>query len=152
VFAFLGDGTTARTFWGANIGGYYDRWHGEKFDAGIDIRDTVVGANNAKLNNFLVGVRLVAKNISPSWRPYVQLSGGAGSTRAPHSTVRTTRATYGVFAGADYKLSRAIDVRAFEIGYGSLTTISSASVGNTTTSFPAANLLQVSAGIVFRIR
>jgi hypothetical protein len=25
-------------------------------------------------------------------------------------------------------------------------------VGNTTTSFPAANLLQVSAGIVFRIR
>jgi hypothetical protein len=54
--------------------------------------------------------------------------------------------------GADYKLSRVIDLKAFEIGYGSLTTISSASVGSTATSFPAANLIQVSAGLVFRIR
>jgi hypothetical protein len=152
VFAFLGDGSTSRMFWGANIGGYYDRWHGEKYDAGIDIRDTIMGANNARLNNFLIGARVVAKSWSPNWRPYVQLSGGAGTTRAPHSTVKTSRATYGVFVGADYKLSRAIDLKAFEIGYGSLTTISSATVGSAVTSYPSSNLIQVSAGLVFRIR
>ncbi len=152
VFAFLGDGSTSRMLWGANIGGYYDRWHGEKYDAGIDIRDTIIGANNARLNNFLIGARVVAKSWSPNWRPYVQLSGGAGTTRAPHSTVKTSRATYGVFVGADYKLSRAIDLKAFEIGYGSLTTISSATVGSAVTSYPSSNLIQVSAGLVFRIR
>lgn len=151
-FAFLGDGSTSRMFWGANIGGYYDRFHGEKFDAGIDIRDTVLGANNARLNNFLIGVRVVAKSVSPSWRPYVQLSGGAGTTRAPHSSVRVSRGTYGVFVGADYKLSRVVDVRAFEIGYGSLTTISSVAVGSAANSYPSSNLLQFSAGLVFRIR
>lgn len=152
VFAFLGDGTTSRTFWGVNMGGYYDRWHGQKVDAGIDIRDTYVGANNARLNDFLVGARVVAKSWSPSWRPYVQLSGGVGTTRAPRSTVKTSRATYGVFAGADYKVSRALDIKVFEIGYGSLTTISSATVGSPATTLPTSNLLQVSAGLVFRIR
>ncbi|MBS1822736.1 MAG: hypothetical protein JST61_12310 [Acidobacteria bacterium] len=152
VFAFLGDGSTSRMFWGANLGGYYDRWHGEKYDAGIDIRDTIMGANNARLNNFLIGARVVATSWSPKWRPYAQLSGGVGTTRAPHSTVKTSRATFGAFVGADYKLSRVIDVRAFEIGYGSLTTISSATVGSAVTSFPSSNVLQVSAGLVFRIR
>jgi hypothetical protein len=153
VFAFLGENTTSRTFWGVNMGGYYDAFHGEKIDAGIDIRDTIVGANNARMNEFLVGARVVAKTLSPKWRPYLQLSGGVGSTRAPHSTVRANRATFGVFAGADYKLGRYVDLKAFEVGYGSLTTISSASVGSAaTTSFPAANLFQVTAGLVFRIR
>jgi len=153
VFAFLGENTTSRTFWGVNMGGYYDAFHGEKVDAGIDIRDTIAGANNARMNEFLVGARVVAKTLSPKWRPYAQLSGGVGTTRAPHSSVRANRATFGVFAGADYKLGSFVDLKVFEIGYGSLTTISSASVGsNATTSFPSANLLQVTAGLVFRIR
>jgi hypothetical protein len=152
TFAFLGDGNTSGQFWGVNIGGYYDRYHGKSVDAGFDIRDTYVGSNNARLNEFLVGGRVVAKNLSPNWRPYVQLSGGVGTTRAPHSTIRLSRATWGVFAGADYKLSRVINIRAFEVGYGSLTTISSATVGSPTTTLPSSNLLQVSAGIVFRIR
>jgi hypothetical protein len=151
-FAFLGEGTTSRTFWGADIGGYYDFFHGKSVDAGIDLRDTISGANNARMNSFLVGVRVVAKNLSPSWRPYVQLSGGVGTTRAPHTSLKASRATYGVFAGADYKLNRFMDVRVFEIGYGSLTTVSNSSVGNTTVSYPASHLLQASAGLVFRIR
>jgi hypothetical protein len=152
IFAFLGDGTTSRWFTGVNIGGYYDRYHGKSVDVGFDLRDTYMGANNARLNDFLVGVRVVGKNFSPKWRPYVQLSGGVGTTRAPHSTIRTSRATYGIFAGADYKLGRIVDVRAFEIGYGSLTTISSATVGSAATTLPTSNLLQVSAGLVFRIK
>ncbi|RZU39690.1 hypothetical protein [Edaphobacter modestus] len=151
-FAFLGEGTTSRTFWGVNMGGYYDFAHGKNVDAGIDIRDTTVGANNARMNSFLVGVRVVAKTLSPSWRPYVQLSGGVGTTRAPHTSIRINRARYGIFAGADYKLNRFMDLKAFEIGYGSLTTVSNAAVGNTTTSYPASNLFEASAGLVFRIR
>jgi hypothetical protein len=152
VFAFLGDNTTSRMFWGVNMGAYYDRWHGQKYDLGLDVRDTITGANNARMNEFLVGARVVAKSWSPSWRPYVQLSGGAGTTRAPHSTVSTTRATWNVYAGADYRWTRYIDIKVMEVGYGTLTTISSASVGSAATTLPSANLLHFSAGLVFRIR
>jgi hypothetical protein len=152
TFAFLGDGVTSRTFWGVNMGGYYDRWHGKNYDFGLDLRDTYVGANNARMNEFLIGGRFVAKSLSPSWRPYVQLSGGAGTTRAPHSTVKTSRAAWNVYAGADYHWTKAIDIKVLEIGYGNLTTISSASIGSAATSLPSSNLLHFSAGLVFRIR
>jgi len=156
-FAFLGDGVTSRTFWGANIGGYYDFAHGKNIDGGIDIRDSIQGANTARMNNFLIGGRVVFKSISPSWRPYVQLSGGVGTTKAPHVAVKTSRARYGVFAGADYKLNRYIDVRVFEIGYGQLTTTSTVAAGVNTVgtagaTYPSSNLLSFSGGIVFRIR
>jgi hypothetical protein len=150
-FAFLGDGTTSRMFWGANIGYYADFVHGEKFDGGIDIRDMIVGGNNARLNSFLVGGRLVAKSLSPSWRPYVQLSGGVGTTRAPHTAIHINRAQYGVFAGADYKLNRYIDLKVAEIGYGSLPTMSTAAF-NSAIDYPSSKLLQISWGLVFRIR
>ncbi|MDE1178306.1 MAG: outer membrane beta-barrel protein [Edaphobacter sp.] len=152
TFAFLGDGNKSAWFEGVNIGGFYDRYHGKSVDVGFDVRDTYMGSNNARLNDFLVGARVVAKNLSPMWRPYVQLSGGAGTTRAPHSTIKTTRATWAVFAGADYKLSRVVNIRAFEVGYGSLTTISSATVGSAATSLPSSKMLQVSAGLVFRFK
>src|SRR5215471_8256702 len=45
VFAFLGDGVTKRTFYGADFGGYVNFYHAQKYDAGIDIRDTAVTAN-----------------------------------------------------------------------------------------------------------
>lgn len=151
-FAFLGEGTTSRSFWGVNLGGYDDFFHGKNVDAGIDIRDMTVGANNARMNSFMVGARVVAKSLSPSWRPYVQLSGGVGSTRAPHTSLKANRARYGIYVGADYKLNRYMDLRAFEIGYGSLTTVSNASVGNTQVSYPASRLIEASAGLVFRIR
>jgi len=150
--AFLGAGTTSRTFWGADIGGYYDFFHGKSVDAGVDFRDTISGANNARMNTFLIGARVVAKNLSPSWRPYVQLSGGVGSSRAPHTSLKASRATYAVFGGADYKLNRYIDIRVVEIGYGSLTTVSNASVGNTPESYPSSHLLHISGGLIFRIR
>ena len=38
-FAFLGDGATQRTFYGADFGGYVNFYHAQKYDAGIDIRD-----------------------------------------------------------------------------------------------------------------
>src|SRR5580698_6889159 len=48
VFAFLGTGVTSRTFYGAAIGGYVNFYHAQKFDAGVDIRDSIVTANNAR--------------------------------------------------------------------------------------------------------
>ena len=59
TFAFLGDNTTARTFYGASIGGYVNFYHAPRFDAGIDVRDTIVSSNNAHLNSFLVGARVM---------------------------------------------------------------------------------------------
>jgi hypothetical protein len=150
TFAFLGDNTTSRWFWGANIGGYVNFFHHPKFDAGIDVRDSIVGANNASLKSFLVGGRIIAKPIAEKFNPYVQLSVGVGSSKAPHSTVKLSRFEYGIFGGLDYTLSKHVDFRAFELGYGSVSTISSGNFGGTV-SFPNSRLFSVSSGLVFRV-
>jgi hypothetical protein len=149
-FAFLGDNTTARWFWGANIGGYVNFYHHPKYDAGIDIRDSIVSGNNANLNSFMVGGRIIAKPIAEKFKPYLQVSVGVGSSKPPHSTVHLSRFEYGIFGGLDYTLSKHVDFRAFELGYGSVSTISSGNF-NGSTSFPYSRLFSVSSGLVFRV-
>jgi hypothetical protein len=149
-FAFLGDGTTARMFWGANIGGYVNFYHHPKYDAGIDIRDSIVAANNAHLNSFLVGGRIVAKPIAEKFKPYAQLSIGVGSSKPPSSTVHLSRFEYGIYGGLDYTLAKHVDFRAVELGYGSVSTVNSGNFNGPTT-FPSSRLFSVSSGLVFRI-
>jgi hypothetical protein len=150
TFAFLGDNVTSRTFWGANIGGYVNFIHAPKFDAGIDIRDSIVTGNNANLNSFLVGARVVAKPIANSFKPYLQLSVGAGSSKPPTSPIHLTRLQYGVYGGIDYTLAKHVDFRMFELGYGSVLTVNSGNFGGTL-SFPSSGLFSISSGLVFRI-
>jgi hypothetical protein len=149
TFAFLGDNTTSRMFYGASIGGYVNFFHSPKFDAGIDIRDTIATANNADLNSFLVGGRIVAKPIAERFKPYLQLSIGAGRSKPPTSTVHLTRFQYGIYGGLDYTLHRHVDFRVVELGYGSVSTINSGNF-NGTHSFSASSLLSISTGLVFR--
>jgi hypothetical protein len=150
TFAFLGNNTTSRTFYGAAIGGYANFFHAQKYDAGVDIRDIIVSANNANLNSFLVGGRIIAKPIAEKFKPYLQLSVGAGRSKPPQSTIHLTRLQYGIFGGLDYTLAKHVDFRAFELGYGSVSTINSGNF-NGTTSFSASSLFSVSTGLVFRI-
>ncbi|MDQ2835103.1 MAG: hypothetical protein M3Y50_15445 [Acidobacteriota bacterium] len=149
-FAFLGENSTSRTFYGANIGGYYNFFHTPKTDVGIDVRDSITKGNNASINEFLVGVRIVAKPRQYNFRPYLQISGGAGSTKPPHSTVHITRATFEVYGGLDYPIAKHVDFRVVEVGYGSLSTVSSASF-NSGTAVGSSRLLSISTGLVFRI-
>jgi hypothetical protein len=149
-FAFLGDNTTSRTFYGATIGGYVNFFHAQKFDAGIDLRDMIVSGNGAHLNSFLVGGRVIAKPLAESFKPYLQLSIGAGNSKPPTSTVHLTRLQYGIFGGIDYTLAKHVDFRVFELGYGSVSTINSGNF-NGTISFPASSLFSVSTGLVFRV-
>jgi hypothetical protein len=150
VFAFLGDNTTSRTFYGADIGGYVNFFHAQKYDAGIDMRDIMVSGNGAHLNSFLVGGRVAVKPIAEKFKPYLQLSVGAGSSKAAHSPIKITRLQYGIYGGVDYTLSKHVDFRAVELGYGSVSTINSGNF-NGTTSFSASSLFSVSTGLVFRI-
>ncbi len=149
TFAFLGDGVTSRSFWGANIGGYVNFVHGPKFDAGIDVRDVIVTGNNARLNSFLVGGRVIAKPIAESFKPYLQVSVGAGSSKPPHSSVHLTRLQYQVFGGVDYTLAKHVDFRIVEVGYGGVSTINSSNFNGNVT-FPISSTLTVSSGLVFR--
>jgi hypothetical protein len=149
-FAFLGDNATSRIFWGATFGGYVNFFHHPKFDAGIDLRDTIVKANNAGLNSFLVSARILPKPIAEVFKPYLQVSVGVGSSKPPTSPIHLNRAQYGVFAGLDYTLAKHVDFRAFELGYGAVTTINSGDFGGTT-SFPSSRLLSISSGLVFRV-
>ena len=150
TFAFLGNNVTSRTFWGADFGGYVNFYHAHGYDAGIDIRDAIVTGNNARLNSFLVGARVIAKPIAESFKPYLQLSIGAGSSKPPTSPIKITRFQYGIFGGLDYTLAKHVDFRAFEIGYGSVDTINSGNF-NGTVSFPASRVLTISTGLVFRV-
>ena len=149
TFAFLGDGVTSRTFYGVNIGGYDDFYHTPKLDAGVDVRDSYTKGNNASLNSFLVGARVAGKLTQYSFRPYLQLSVGVGSTKPPTSTVRISRATYDILGGVDLPIAKHLDFRIFELGYGGLSTISSANF-NGTTSIPSSKLFSVSTGLVIR--
>jgi hypothetical protein len=150
TFAFLGDNTTARTFYGANIGGYVNFYHAPRFDAGVDIRDSIVTSNNARLNSFLVGARFIAKPIAESFKPYLQVSVGVGSSKPPKSPIRLNRLEYGIFGGLDYTLAKHVDFRAFELGYGGVSTINSGNFSGTVT-FPSSRLFSISTGLVFRV-
>jgi hypothetical protein len=150
VFAFLGTGVTSRTFYGAAIGGYVNFYHAQKFDAGVDIRDSIVTANNARLNSFLVAARFVAKPLAEKFSPYLQVGVGVGTSKPPTSPIKLNRFQYGIYGGLDYSLHKHVDFRVVELGYGQVTTINSGDFGGTTT-FPSSGLFSVSTGLVFRI-
>lgn len=148
-FAFLGSGDTSRIFGGVDFGGYYTFAHGKSFDVSADMRDAIVHGNNASLNSFLVGLRLASHPLTYGLKPYVQLSVGAGRTESPLNPVHIEKVEYDLFAGVDKSLNKHVDFRAIEVGYGSVTTISSAIYGGPT-PIPAAKLLNFSTGFVFR--
>lgn len=150
-FAFLGENSTSNMFYGVNFGGYYDFYEQGKTEVGLDVRDSIVHGNSASLNSFLVGVRVAVKPFSRPLKPYLQASVGIGTSRPPTTTVRTNRAEFGVYGGADYALNRHVDFRIVEVGFNSLTTASSTTIGGIG-NIPAARLLSFSTGLVFRFR
>jgi hypothetical protein len=151
-FAFLGTNDTSRTFWGVNLGGYDDFYHATNgINAGIDIRWDDLHANNATLKDFFLGVRVSGKPFTRPFKPYFQASIGEGATKAPSSKISVKKVDYRFYAGLDYTIHRHVDFRVFEVGYGQLNTISSATVGaGGDIAIPSSNLLSVSSGLVFR--
>jgi hypothetical protein len=150
-YAFLGQNSTSQVFYGFDLGGYYDFFHSGPIAAGFDVRESDLHANNAMLRSFLVGARVSAKPFIRPIKPYAQISFGLGTTKAPASTVHISKFDYALYGGVDYTLQKHIDLRVIEIGYGSLTTVSSADVGGGgTLNVPAANQISFSSGLVFR--
>jgi hypothetical protein len=149
-FAFLGQNKTSRIFGGVMLGGYYEFSHQPKFDVGIDLRDEIEHGNNASLNSFLIGVRIVSQPLAFGAKPYLQIMGGSGRSNSPLSPVHVTKAEYGAFLGVDKRLNRHVDWRILELGYSSVTTISSA-IYDGPTPIPAAKMINASTGFVFRI-
>jgi hypothetical protein len=150
-YAFLGQNSKSQVFYGYDLGGFYDFYHAGNLSVGFDMRLADLHANNAMLKEFLVGIRLADQPFRRPFKPYVQASFGDGSTKAPNSTVHIGKVDYGVFAGVDYSLSHHVDFRVFEVGYGSLTTVSSATVGaGGNIAIPATSMLHFSSGLVFR--
>jgi hypothetical protein len=157
-FAFLGQNSTSQVFYGYDLGGYYDFYHSGKIDfchlgqiaAGFDMRYADLHANNAMLRDFLVGARVSASPFAKPFKPYVQISIGSGTTKAPQSTVHITKLDYGIFGGVDYTLGRHVDFRVFEVGYSSLSTASTATVAAFGPNIPPAKLINFSSGLVFR--
>ena len=150
TFAYLGQGNKSALRGGLAIGGYYTFAHGPRASLGLDVRDEWQRGSNSLLNSFLLGAR-VAGTVGERLKPYAQLSGGVGTTRAPFTAVRTSKAMFKVYGGLDYTLNKHLDFRAVEIGYGSLTTTSSAQY-NTALTYPASKLLSFSSGLVVRFR
>jgi len=150
-YSFLGDGTTSRWFGGVAYGGYWDFYHQPKYSAGVDIRETTLHANNAALNTFSVAARIEGNDRHYGFRPYGQLAIGAGKSHGVHSTVSTTRLQWGIFGGLDYPIAKHVDFRAIELGYGTVTTMSS-TIERANTNIPSASLIHISTGLVFRFK
>lgn len=151
-FAFLGQNATSRIFGGVDIGGYYNFAHYTKADVGFDVRDTIQHGGGASLKSFLFGLKVEAKPMAHGLKPYAQVSIGEGSSKSPLSTIHIGKVEYDVFAGVDKPIARHVDWRILEVGYGSVTTISSASFGGITPEpIGSSTLLNFSTGLVFRI-
>jgi hypothetical protein len=98
-----------------------------------------------------VGARVSAKPFTRPIKPYAQFSFGLGTTKAPSSTVHVSKFDYVLYGGIDYTLQKHIDFRVVEIGYGSVTTVSTATVGGGGTQYiPASTQISFSSGLVFR--
>ncbi len=151
AFSFLGNGVTSRTFGGLDVGGYYDLTHEPGLKFGVDVRDTIVHANNASLDTFSVGGRVEASPIAYRLRPYAELYAGAARSKAALSVVHSTRAAFGVLAGLDLPLNRHVDFRVVELGFGSVTTTNSYIYGSPP-AIGASTQFSVSSGLVFRFR
>jgi opacity protein-like surface antigen len=150
-FAFLGQNSTSQVLFGYTLGGYDDFFHSGKLGAGVDMRLSDLHANNAMLRDFMLGIRVSGTPFSRPIKPYVQASVGVTTTKPPESTVHTSKGAYMIYGGADYTLARHVDIRMIEIGYGSLTTVSSATVGaGGNTVIPASKMVSFSSGLVFR--
>jgi len=150
-FAFLGQNSTSQVLFGYTLGGYDDIFHSGKLSAGVDMRLSDLHSNGAMLRDFMLGVRLSGTPFTRPFKPYVQASVAVTTTKPPQSTVHTTKGAYMVYGGVDYTLARHVDLRAIEIGYGSLTTVSSSSIGaGNGKSFPASSMVSFSSGLVFR--
>jgi hypothetical protein len=150
-FAFLGQNATSNVFYGFDLGGYYDFYHQGKLNAGLDMRFADLHANNALLRDFLAGVRVSGQPFKRPFKPYGEITLGNGSTKSPYATVKISKLDYAIFGGVDYTLARHVDWRVFELGYGSLVTVSTATVG-AGGNFPttASKLINFSSGLVFR--
>ena len=151
VFSLLGPTSTARTFWGVQYGAYYDFYHQGNLGVGLDLRGTDVHANNGSVKDLLFGVRFSGNNIHGSWKPYAEATFGGGWTKSPGSAVSVRKPQYRIFGGLDRPIHQHVDLRAIEVGYGTLQTISSYTVGNGGgTVIPSSKVLTISAGLVFR--
>jgi hypothetical protein len=150
-FAFLGENRTSRIFGGVDFGGYYEFGHYPKSDLSFDVRETIQHYSTASFDSFLVGPRLAAKPMAYNLKPYAQLSIGVGTTKSPLSPVPVSKLEYGIFAGVDRPIVKHVDWRILEVGYGSVTTVSSNIFGSTK-PIPAASVLSFSTGFVFRFR
>jgi hypothetical protein len=149
-FAFLGEGSKSNVFWGVSMGGYYNFYQQGKLNVGIDVRNTYQHGNGALLNNFLVGIRVQGSPFTRPYKPYAQAAIGAGTTSAPTNNLRITRAT-GVFTGGvDRTLNQRFDWRVFEVSYGTLATVSTATVGSGP-SIPNSHLWNFSTGFVIKL-
>ena len=148
--SFLGPNTTSRMFYGFQMGGYYDFFHSGPLAAGFTMRFSDEHGNNAAFRDFQVGAR-VSGAVGARLRPYAEVTIGDGNTKPEKASVRINKAAYAVYGGADYSLARHVDLRAIEVGYGSLTTASQSTVGHGDGSnYPASKLLSFSTGFVFR--
>ncbi len=151
LYAFLGANSTSRLFSGVGVGVYDQLVHSGPVDAGIDLRGSIQKGANAHLNEFLIGGRVQYHSAGSRLKPYAEVLGGVGGTRAATNPIYKSKATYGGFAGLDYQVGKYVDIRAIEVGYSSLSTISTAAVTGTANQPPSSSLINFSAGIVFRL-
>jgi hypothetical protein len=117
----------------------------------VDARVNILRGGGAQLNSFLVGARFAFKPVSLPFKPYVEVNGGVGGTKAAHNPLYVSKAQYGAQVGIDYPLGRFVDFRVGEVGFSSLQTVSSGTVNSGTALPPASRLITFGTGIVFRI-
>lgn len=131
-------GGTNTGYWatGGSLGVYYDALHLGPVSLGLDLR----GSGASKAKTVLGGVRLAVHPPILPIKPYVEGLVGSATTTNIYNNSASDFA-YQIVGGIDYSLLPHLDLRAIEIGGGSIpTVISTAPVGTRT-------MLTISSGL-----
>ena len=127
-FAFLGQNSTSQVFYGYASGGYYDflRRPGLCRIRRARVR---LARQQCHAEELPGGRARLRKPFRRPFKPYARFSFGVSTTKAPASTIHVSKFDYALYGGVDYHPQKHIDFRVLEIGYGSVTTVSTADVG-----------------------
>ena len=129
-FAFLGQNSTSQVFYGFDLGGYYDFFH---FPAASPPAWTCARATCTPTTP-CSGASWQASHLRPTLQaPLQALYSGLGRPRhhqAPKQHRPPQQGRLCPLRRCRLHAARHVDFRVFELGYGSLTTVSSATVGN----------------------
>jgi hypothetical protein len=122
--------------YGPVFGVYYQPWGAPLLRAGVDVRGSLLGSGDTKLDSILVGPRVqIHPHVVPVM-PYAEILVGGGHVSLGEGDAKTdkTSTEYQVLGGIDMTIFPRLDWRIAEYSWGSVQNVGSSVTPSTVTT------------------